>query len=130
MATTKIKTYPYDPADDLKRTEDQAELLRDAFESGHAGYIANALGVVARARGMSQVARKSGVTREALYKSLNDEGDPTLSTVLSVMKTFDLTLSLRPGIAKVSKVRKAGTAAPVGPRAVLKKGTARAASRT
>ncbi|XKM42919.1 addiction module antidote protein [Rhizobium ruizarguesonis] len=58
--------------------------MEDAFESGDAGYIAHALGVVAKARGMSRVARDAGVTREALYKSLSEKGDPKLSTLIGV----------------------------------------------
>src|SRR5262249_1326021 len=56
--------------------EAQVELLNDALGSGDAGYIANALGVVARARGMAKVARGAGVIREALYKTLSPSGDP------------------------------------------------------
>jgi len=71
-------------------------LLSDALESGDAGYIANALGVIARARGMSDVARGAGVTREALYKSLSLEGDPKLTTLLGVLKTLGFKLSAEP----------------------------------
>lgn len=67
-------------------------LLADAIESGHAGYLANALGTIARARGMAQVARAAGVTREALYKSLSEDGDPRLSTLLGVIKALKLKL--------------------------------------
>ena len=85
MAT---KTTPFDPAGYLTSAEDQTELLNDALASGDAGYIANALGVIARAQGMSQVARDAGVTREALYKGLTTTGDPKLSTVVGVLKTL------------------------------------------
>lgn len=93
MAT---KTLPFDPADHLTDPEDQAELLNDALDTGDAVYIANALGIIARARGMSEVARGAGVTREALYKAFSDKGDPKLSTLLGVLKTLDLKLSARP----------------------------------
>lgn len=86
------KTKPFDPAKYLDDTESQAELLSDAFESGDATYIAQALGVVARARGMSHVAREAGVTREALYKALSDDGDPRLSTLLGVTKALGVKL--------------------------------------
>jgi probable addiction module antidote protein len=66
------------------------------MESGHPGYIANALGTIARARGMTQVAKDSGVTREALYKALSTEGDPRLSTLLGVMKALNLSMSIHP----------------------------------
>ena len=87
------KTLPFDEANYINNREDQAELLADAFESGDLGYIANALGIIARARGMSQVARDAGVTREALYKALSGDGDPKLSTVIGVVKALGLKLS-------------------------------------
>ena len=65
-----IETLPFDAARYLQSAEAQTELLSDAFASGDARYIAAALGVVARARGMTQIAREAGVTREALYKAL------------------------------------------------------------
>jgi probable addiction module antidote protein len=92
MAT---KTLPFDPAEHLSGLEDQAELLNDALDTGDAVYIANALGVIARARGMTEVARGAGVTREALYKAFSDKGDPKLSTLLGVLKTLNLKLSAR-----------------------------------
>lgn len=90
-----VKTLPFDPAEHLTSLEDQAELLNDALDTGNAVYIASALGVIARARGISAVARGAGVTREALYKALSAKGDPRLSTLLGVLKTLDLKLSAR-----------------------------------
>ncbi|MFT0892748.1 addiction module antidote protein [Pseudochelatococcus sp. G4_1912] len=90
-----IKTTPFDPAGYIKSPEAQAELLADAFETGDAKYIANALGTIARARGMAQVARNAGVTREALYKALSDDGDPKLTTLLGVIKALGIQLSVR-----------------------------------
>ena len=94
MATT-TKTLPFDPAKHLVDSADQAELLTDALATGNAAYIANALGTIARARGMSDVARGAGVTREALYKSLNEKGDPKLTTFMSVLKTMKIQLTAR-----------------------------------
>jgi len=91
-----LKTLPFDPADYLTTIESQAMLLEDAFASGDATYITNALGIVARARGMSQVAREAGVTREALYKALTATGDPKLSTLLGVAKALGFRISLTP----------------------------------
>jgi len=90
-----MKTKPFDPADYLDTPESQQELLDDAVESGDARYIAAALGAIARARGMTQVANDAGVTREALYRALSAEGDPRLSTLLGVIKALGLKLSLR-----------------------------------
>ena len=90
MAT---KTTEFDAAKHLISPGSQAELLSDALESGDAGYIANALGVIARARGMTEVARGAGVTREALYKTLSTDGDPKLTTLLGVIKSLGFKLS-------------------------------------
>ncbi len=90
-----VKTLPFDPADHLTSREDQAELLNEALDTGNPVYIASALGVMARARGISTVARGAGVTSEVLHKALSAKGDPRLSTLLSVLKTLDLKLSAR-----------------------------------
>ncbi len=94
-----VKTIPFDAARYMTDPEDQQELLDDAFASGSASYIANALGVIARARGMTDVAREAGVTREALYKSLSEEGDPRLTTLLGVARALGVTLTARIGHA-------------------------------
>ena len=91
-----LETTPFDAAEHLGGPEAQTELLDDAFASGDARYIANALGVVARARGMSAIAKEAGVTREALYKALSDRGDPKLSTLLGVAKALGYRLAVRP----------------------------------
>jgi probable addiction module antidote protein len=91
-----IKTIPYDPADDLADEKDQVELLAEAFASGDQKFIASALGAVARARGMSTIAGKAGVTRPALYKALSETGDPQLSTLLGVVNALGLKLAVEP----------------------------------
>ena len=63
-----VETLPFDASEFLKSPEAQAELIADAFESGDVAYIAHALGIVAKARGMTGIAKDAGVTREALYK--------------------------------------------------------------
>ena len=90
-------TKEFDPAIHITTLEAQQELLDDAFASGNASYIADALGTIARARGMTEVARTAGVTREALYKSLGDGGDPRLTTLLGVAKALGVTLTARIG---------------------------------
>lgn len=87
-----VETLPFDAAEHLKSGEAQLELLADAFASGNASYVAVALGVIARAKGMTEVSREAGVTREALYKALSAEGDPKLSTLLGVLKALDIEL--------------------------------------
>jgi probable addiction module antidote protein len=86
-----LKTTQFDAAKYFMASDDQADLLNDALQSGHAGYIAAALGVIARARGMKDVAGEAGVTREALYKSLSADGDPRLSTSMGVAKALGVT---------------------------------------
>lgn len=91
-----IETTLFDAAELLDDPASQAELLADAFESGSATYIAQALGVVARARGMTEIAREAGVTREALYKALSERGDPKLSTLLGVARALGVKLTATP----------------------------------
>lgn len=91
-----LETFPFDAAEYLDTPESQAELLADAFESGDAAYIAQALGTVARARGMTELAREAGLTRQGLYKALSDQGDPRLSTLLGVAKALGYRLTVQP----------------------------------
>jgi probable addiction module antidote protein len=91
-----LETVTFDPAEYLGSPESQAELVADAFASGDATYIANALGIVARARGMTSVAREASVTREALYRALSPTGDPRLSTLLGVVRALGVTLKAEP----------------------------------
>ncbi|SSC68527.1 addiction module antidote protein [Ciceribacter selenitireducens] len=93
MAT---ETIPFDASEFFTEAEAQAALLTDAFESGDAGHIANALGIIAKAKGMTSVAREAGVTREALYKALSERGDPKFSTVLGVARALGLKLTVTP----------------------------------
>ena len=91
------KIYDYDPAVAIDHPEAIAIFIADALETGDASYIAKALGVVARAQGMSEIARKTGLSREQLYRSLSEEGNPTLATTLAIMRAInvDLTAKLR-----------------------------------
>ena len=93
MYSMTTQTFPFDAAVYLDDADAQAELIADAVQSGDATYITTALGTVARARGMGQIARDAGVTREALYKALSSEGDPKLTTLLGVLKALDLSLT-------------------------------------
>jgi len=90
-----LKTRPFDAALYLDDDESQGELLADAIESGDARYIAHALGIVARARGMTQIARETGLSRESLYKALHAEGNPELATVMRVVKALGITLTTK-----------------------------------
>jgi probable addiction module antidote protein len=88
-----VKTEPFDASRYMTSPEAQAELLNDALASGDAGYVAQAPGVIAWARGMSEVARGAGVTREALCKAPSENGDPRLTTLLGVARALGVTLT-------------------------------------
>lgn len=90
-----LKTTPWDPAKHLGSSKAIAAYLQAAFEDGDPALVAAALGDVARAMGMTELASKAGVTREALYKALSPTGDPRLSTFLGVMKAMGIKLSPR-----------------------------------
>jgi probable addiction module antidote protein len=87
------KLTDFDPAAMLKSDEAIEVFLADALETGDAGHIASALGVVARAKGMTKIAKETGLAREQLYKSLSVTGNPTLSTTLAVMKAIGFGLT-------------------------------------
>lgn len=78
----------YDAADYLKTDEQIAAYLDVALEDGDPAVIARALGAVARARNMSQLARDTGMSREGLYKALSGEGNPSFATVLKVAQAL------------------------------------------
>ena len=90
-----LKTAPWDPAECLSTPSRIAAYLEAAFEDGDPALIAAALGDIARAIGMTQMASQAGVTREALYKALSPTGDPRLSTFLGVMKALGIKLTPR-----------------------------------
>lgn len=92
-----LETLPFDAAKYLANPQSQAELIADALESGEAAYIAAARGVVARARGMAEVAREAGGAKASLYKALSENGDPQLTTLLGVMKALGLKLTAPAG---------------------------------
>jgi probable addiction module antidote protein len=91
---TKTKTVPYDVAEQLRTPEEMAAYLDAWFEEApdDAAGIARALGDIARARGMSQVARDAGLSRESLYKALSANGNPSFATVLKVARALGVRL--------------------------------------
>lgn len=89
----KLTTYV--PAEDLASVEAMATFMAEAFETNDAGYIAHALGVVVRARGMAQIAGQTGLSREQLYLSFSESGNLTLKTTLAVMKALGLDLTAK-----------------------------------
>ncbi len=89
------KLTAYDPAAALVNDEEIAFFMADAFETGNAAFIAKALGVVARAKGMTQIAGQTGLSREQLYRSFSENGNPTLKTTLAVMKALNIELTAK-----------------------------------
>jgi probable addiction module antidote protein len=88
----------YDVANHLRTPEEMAAYLDAAIEesNGDASFIAMALGDIARAKGMAELSRETGLGRESLYKALSAEGNPQLSTVLKVAKALKLQLHVKP----------------------------------
>ncbi|QDH18106.1 addiction module antidote protein [Swingsia samuiensis] len=89
------KLTNYDPASALVDDEEIAAFMADAFETADAAYIAKALGVVARAKGMSEIARQTGLSREQLYRSFSERGNPTLKTTLAVMRALGVDITAK-----------------------------------
>ena len=89
------KLTTYDPAEDLTSDAAVATFMAEAFETADVGYIAHALGVVARAKGMAQIASDTGLSREQLYRSFSSNGNPTLKTTIAVMKALGIELTAR-----------------------------------
>jgi probable addiction module antidote protein len=97
MPRKKEKFSPYEVADYLKNKEELAAYLDACMEEAgdDAAYIAAALGDLARARGMVQLAKDTGISREGLYKALSRDGNPSLATVLKVVKALGLKLTAK-----------------------------------
>jgi probable addiction module antidote protein len=89
-----IKTTRFDSAQFLDSDEAVGAYLEEALETDDAAFIAQALGTIARARGMSQIAKETGLSRESLYKALSADGNPEFSTVIKVMQALGLRFSV------------------------------------
>lgn len=91
---SKTITHPYDVAEHLRSPEEMAAYLEACLEEadGDAAFVAKALGDIARAKGMAQVARDAGLSRESLYKALSGERSPGFDTVLKVLRALGLKL--------------------------------------
>jgi probable addiction module antidote protein len=93
---SKTKTKLWDPSEHLASEEDMAAYLEAALQEGDAALIAAALGDIATAKGMSQIARETGLGRESLYKSLSAEGNPEFDTIMKVINSLGLQLHASP----------------------------------
>jgi probable addiction module antidote protein len=90
-----VKLTPFDPAEHLQTEEDILYYLEAAMEGNDPKHIASALGDVARSQGMTELARKAGVGRQALYNALSENGNPTLETLTSVLSALGLQLTVQ-----------------------------------
>ena len=91
-AAAQLGIQPFEAADYLQSDEDCAQYLQACMEQApeDAALFAKAIGDIARARGMAQLARDTGLTREGLYKALGDQGNPSFATVVKVMRALGL----------------------------------------
>ncbi|WP_449434386.1 addiction module antidote protein [Pseudomonas putida] len=88
--------FEFDAADYLTTPEAIAQFMTDALETGDASYVAKAVGVIARAKGMSELAMETGLSREQLYRSFSAHGNPTLKSFLAVMKALGIDMAAKP----------------------------------
>jgi probable addiction module antidote protein len=88
----KIKLYLWDPAERMHAEEDMIGYLNAVLDEDDHTVLMSAIGDVARAKGMTQVARETGLGRESLYKSLSEQGNPEFATVQKVLKSLGLKL--------------------------------------
>jgi len=93
----KTKTLPWDAAEFLETEDDMVAYLEAALEEGDASLVAAALGDIARAKGMTAIARDTGLGRESLYKALSAEGNPEFATILKVVRSLGLRLHAKAG---------------------------------
>jgi len=95
--TIKIQALlDFDPAEHLRDREDVAAYLTAVLEEDGSAELAHALGVVARARGMTEIAREAGISREALYRALRADAAPRLDTIMKVCKALGCRLAVIP----------------------------------
>lgn len=97
MPKATTTTRPWDAAEYLESEEDMAAYLEAALEEGDASLVAAALGDIARAKGMTQIASDTGLGRESLYKALSPEGNPEFATILKVVRSLGLSLHAKAG---------------------------------
>lgn len=90
------KTTRFDAADYLDSEERQVAYITAALVTGEADLVRDALGIVAKARGMGAIAKNAGLNRESLYKALGESGNPEFATVMRIIRALGLTLSARP----------------------------------
>lgn len=93
-----FESAPYDSAEFLENDAVASAYLEAAFETGDPAFIVKALGTVARARNMTQLAQQAGMSRTSLYKALSGEGRPEFGTILKVARALGLELTVKPRV--------------------------------
>ena len=111
---TTVKLSPFDAADHLPAERDVAS-VEAVLEDGDTADFIESLGVVARSKGMAELAKAAGVTRTSLYKSLSASGKPEFATVKSVLASMGLALHIAPAISPAAKGRPAGLGIETSP---------------
>ncbi|HEV7439855.1 MAG TPA: addiction module antidote protein [Methylobacterium sp.] len=91
-----LETRPWDMTESLRDEAAIAAYIEAVIEDGDPGLVAAAIGDIARARGMAQIAKETGRSRESLYRALSDRGNPELATLMGVLKALGLQLSVKP----------------------------------
>ena len=91
-----LETKPWDAAEHISSPEDIADYLNEALRDGDPGYFQHALGVVARAEGMSSIATSTGLNRENLYRTLADDSNPRFQTIVRILDSFGLVFDVKP----------------------------------
>lgn len=91
-----MKLTEWDMADHVNDEEDVLAYLKTAFEEGDTADIITVLGAISRSKGMAEMAKRTGVGRESLYKSLSKTGNPSFDTVLKILKNIGLCLTVKP----------------------------------
>ena len=105
-----VKSSPFDPADHLKTDTARVLYMNECLKDSDPAFIADAIGVIARSRGMTQIAKEAEVSRESLYKSLSKKGNPEFATILKLMAALDLTLCVKQKRKSRAKVAVKSTA--------------------
>lgn len=100
MVKKTSKTSPFDSAEYLDSVDAIDAYMAEALETNDPAFIAQALGAIARARGMSRIAKQTGLSRESLYKALSAEGNPEFATVIRVMRALGLKFSITATLAR------------------------------
>lgn len=90
-----MKVTDWDMADDIQTAEDVIMYLSTIFEEGEPADVINVIGAIARSKGMTQLAKKVGVSREALYTSLSENGNPSFITVFNILRSMGITLQVK-----------------------------------